>query len=313
MRWPKVSIITVNYNGKHETAGCLELVNKLTYPNFEVIVVDNASSDGSMEYLKEKFPGVIYLENKENVGWGGGLNTGMEYAIKERSKYFFTLNNDTSFEEDLLEDLIMIAESDPQIALVGPKICYYDDPKRVRSFGLNINYRFLSSPGFLQEDKIDTGQPIFHETEEVNLIDDTALLVRVEAIRDVGFYDTQYFMYCEELDLCYKIKKAGYKIVSCPKVVVWHKVSSSSGGEDFNPFVAYYRTRNKILFARKNLPKQFLITLIPYQAAVTLYHLLKAISEQRLDVALAIIQGLVWHLKQQRSKSYKYCSPREKR
>lgn len=155
--FPKVSIIIVNWNGKEDTLKCIESVLQTDYPNYNIIVVDNASTDDSVKYLKEKYPEIIYLENKENLGWTGGNNTGMEYAIKNGADYCFLLNNDIILDKNCLKELIRIAKSNKRIGFVVPKVYYHDNPKKIYSAGLNMIYPLLL-PKKLKKGKMDRGQ-----------------------------------------------------------------------------------------------------------------------------------------------------------
>jgi len=119
------------------------------------------------------------------------------------------------------------------------------------------------------------------------------LLIRKEVIEEVGMFDEDYFMYVEEADWCYRVIRAGYKILFVPKAVAWHKGQTSSGGS-FNSFIAYYKARNRILFTRKNLPRCYLIALIPSLTAFILVHILKS---PKIGVISAMLKGILWHFK----------------
>ena len=290
---PKVSIIVINWNGKEDTAKCLDSLRQLNYPDFDVIVVDNASSDSSVEYLKKEHPDVTYIENDFNSGWTGGNNIGAKHAIAGGAEYILTLNNDVILDKDLLKQLVDIAESDRSIGFVGPKIYYYDKPTIIYSAGLHINYNCLFPFG-VRKGKTDKGQ--FSKIEEVNWIDDIVLLIRRDVIEKIGLYDEDYFMYVEETDLCYRAQKAGFKIIFNPKAIAWHRGAASSGS-GFNPFVAYYKIRNRILFVRKNLPAYWLIGISLHILLFVLFQTIKSLLTGRLEVISAMTRGIAWHVK----------------
>ena len=288
---PKVSIITINWNGKEDTAECLESVKRLDYPNYEIVVVDNASADGSVEFLRERFPEVTYIENKENLGWTGGCNAGIEYAMKNEADYVFILNNDIVVDKDCLKELVKVAESDSKIGFVGPRIYSYGEPEKILSPGVNVYYTLLRRK---KGERKDTGQ--LDKIKEVNWIDDMVLLVKRKVIENVGLYDPSYFMYFEDSDWCYRTKKSGFRILYVPTTKAWHKGSSSSGGH-LNAFTAYYSTRNWILFIRKHFPKYYLILTLPFLFKFIFSWSIEAVYKRKWDVPVAMIKGLLWHFR----------------
>lgn len=288
---PKVSIITINWNGKEDTAECLESLKRLVYPNYDVIVVDNASMDDSVEFLRERFSEVTYIENEENVGWTGGCNAGIEYAMKKGADYIFILNNDIVIDKDCLKELVKVAESDARIGFVGPRIRSYEEHEKILSPGVSRNYRTL---GVKKGEVADRGQ--FKEVKDVNWIDDTVLLVKKSVIEKVGIHDPEYFMYGEDTDWCYRVKKAGFGISYVPLVCVWHKHSASSGG-GYNSFVAYYQARNYLLFMRKHFSKYHLFFVVPFfYFQFIIYQSVRALYKGEWNVPLAMIGGMLWHI-----------------
>ena len=138
---PKVSIIILNWNSLDDTVHCLESLEKITYPNYDIIVVDNGSKGNDAEILREKFKGYIHIiENDKNYGFPEGCNIGMRYALKNSAPdYILLLNNDTTVAPDFLAEMVKIAESDPLIGIAGPKIYFYHEPYKIQSVGLQID------------------------------------------------------------------------------------------------------------------------------------------------------------------------------
>ena len=286
---PKVSIITINWNGKEDTAECLESVKRLDYPNYEIIVVDNASTDGSVEFLRERFPEITYIENEENVGWTGGCNAGIEYAMKGGVEYVFILNNDIVVDKDCLKELVKVAESDPKIGFVGPRIRSYEEPEKIISQGVSLNYKTLR----VKKGEVrDMGQ--FKGVKDVNWVDDTVLLVKKSVIEKVGMHDPVYFMYAEDTDWSYRVTNAGFRILYTPLASVWHKHHASSGG-GYNSFVAYYQARNYLVFMRKHFSKCHLIFVAPFYFRFIFAHSARALYEGEWGVPFAMIRGILWH------------------
>src|ERR1039457_4136566 len=137
---PKVFIIVLNWNGLKDTLECLDSVFKLEYPNFEVIVVDNASTDNSVEVIREKFQQVILIENKENLGFTGGNNTGIRHALQLGTDYFWLLNNDTVLEPDTLSRIVVTADNDSTIGMISPVVHYHEDPLVIQNCGCYIDW-----------------------------------------------------------------------------------------------------------------------------------------------------------------------------
>lgn len=244
---PKVSIIVLNWNGKNHTVECLNSLSKLDYSNYEVILVDNGSSDGSVDFLKSKFPNICLIENKRNLGFAEGNNVGVRHAMKTGADYVLLLNNDAVVDGAFLKELVLIAERDEKVVLVGPKIYNYYEKNIIESAGYSQSIlKSKTFPiGYREEDK---GQ--YDEPKEVDFISGCAMLVKKNVVKDYGVFDSDFFAYCEDQDLCYSVTKRGDKIMYAPKSRIWHKVSASTGGYK-SPISVYLFTRNRIRFVLK--------------------------------------------------------------
>ena len=240
---PKIFIIVLNWNQKNNTLECLDSLQKITYRNYKIIAVDNGSTDGSQETIKNSYPEVIVAENKENLGYAEGNNVGIKYALKHGADYVFILNNDTIADTEALYFLIDEAEKNRNIGIVGPKIYYYEESSRIQSTGgaLNGNFNPLHR-GFKETDK---GQ--FEDVKEVDFVSGSAMLIKREVFEKIGFFDPDFFMYWEETDFCYRARKQGFRVIVVPQAKIWHK-----GGTGVMPLITYYMVRNKLLFLKKN-------------------------------------------------------------
>ena len=242
----KVSIIILNWNGLKDTIECLESLKKITYPNYEVIIVDNGSEGNDADVLKEKYKGYIRLiRNKENLGFMGGNNIGIKEAIKEGADYVLLLNNDTIVEPDFLDELVKVASQDEKIAIVGSVIADYYTKKILFTNGkIDKKLKLKSQTDYLKSNKI------YWETEAVQ---GSSMMMRVESILKHNlFLDKNLFLYCEEIDICIRTKKAGLKIAVAGKSIVYHKEGRSYGG-GIKPFPIYYVLRNRIILSKKLL------------------------------------------------------------
>jgi GT2 family glycosyltransferase len=236
---PKITIITVNYNGLIHTEAFLNSLRKITYKNIEIIVVDNASPQG-VGNLQSNFPEIKLILSHENLGFAGGNNLG----IKEGAgKYFFLLNNDTEVDPDFIEPLVDLMESNPQIGIGSSKLVYYSQPDTLQfagSTGINpyTGRGFAIGHGEKDDAKFD-------KSYKTLLAHGAAMMISRAAIEKVGMMAELFFLYYEETDFCERIKRAGFEIWYCGKSKVYHKESMSVGKE--SPMKVYYLTRNRIV------------------------------------------------------------------
>lgn len=247
---PKVSIIILNWNGLEDTTECLESLKKITYPNYEVILVDNGSEGDDVRILSEKFGDYIHvIENDRNYGFAEGNNIGMRYALADLNPdYILLLNNDTVVDPDFLTELVKAAEGDATIGILGPKIYSYNEPSKISFVGTKIDWWNV---GTWPTNEIDVGQ--FDELREVDAVIGSALLIKRATLEEIGLLYAGYFAYFEETEWCVKCKKAGYKIVYVPRAILWHKLQSTAA--KIEGFYLYYMTRNRFVFMKRNSGK----------------------------------------------------------
>lgn len=246
MNHPKVSIIILNWNGLKDTIECLESLKKITYPNYEVIVVDNGSEGDDTDVLEEEYKDYIkIIRNKENLGFTGGNNVGIRQAIEDKSEYVLLLNNDTIVEPNFLDELVKTASQDKKIAIVGSVIANYYTKKTVftnskidRKLKAEIKLDYLNST----DD--------WWETERIH---GASMMIKIVPLLKYSlFLNEDLFLYCDEIDLGIRAKRQGFKIAIAGKSKVYHKEGYFSG-RILNPTHVYYTTRNRILLAKKLL------------------------------------------------------------
>lgn len=256
----KIAIIILNWNSENYIFDCIESVQKLEIGNWkiDVVIVDNKSTNQSDELIETRYKDVKLLRNKENLGFTGGNNVGIEHAMENGADYVMLLNSDTIVDKDLLIELIETAESDKQIGIVGPKIFFAsgheyktdyqakDKGKVIWYAGGKIDWKnvILSHRGV---DEVDQGQ--YDQRQETDFVTGCCVLVKKQVIEKIGMLDNKYFLYLEDADFCQRAKLAGYKIIYSPKGNVWHlNAGSSSVGGGLQD---YYITRNRLLFGMK--------------------------------------------------------------
>ena len=245
-QYPLISIITLNYNQVELTCQLLDSLRDITYPNVEIIVVDNASAINPKDTIQEYFPEVKLICNEKNLGFAGGNNVGIKTA---KGKYILMLNNDTEVAPDFLEPLVATMEQNPKIGVCSPKIQFYYTKNRLQYAGSTaVNpYRVASyAIGYQQPDQ---GQ-FDHQGGRTHLAHGAAMLVASSAIELAGLMEESFFLYYEELDWCEQIKRAGFEIHFVPQSLVLHKESMTVGKQ--SALQLYYKTRNRVLFARRN-------------------------------------------------------------
>lgn len=266
----KISIIIVNWNGKEDTLECLASISSIKYADYEVVLVDNGSHDDSVRAIKNNFPRAIVIETKENLGFAGANNIGIAKAIERDSAYVFLLNNDTTVEPDILQTLYDTSQSLKDKALIGCKILYYSYSDLIWFAGGrwdNINLRFEH----VRIGKMDNKKSSY--TVGTDYVCGCALFSSVKLIQDVGIFDERFFLTFEDTDLCYRARKKGYQLCVVQNAKVFHKVSTSFGGENSDLF-NYYMTRNFLLWAEKHLDKKKLFAVYKRELLELLKYLL---------------------------------------
>ena len=251
---PLVYIIVLSWNGKDDTLECLKSLQKVTYLNFKILVVDNASSDGTVRAIEENFPEVETLVNQTNLRFAGGNNVGIRYALEQGAEYILLLNNDTVVDPEFLSHMVRTAQSEFSVGMVGAKIYYHSDRHRLWYAGGKIEWwkGWVSHVGIRE---VDAGQ--YDTAREVDYITGCCLLAKRDVIEKVGMLDESYYIYGEDADWCVRALRAGYKLFYVPSSVVWHKLSVSSGGH-----LSWFKNWNKLksqlrLMARYAKPYQW--------------------------------------------------------
>jgi len=246
---PKVAVIILNWNGKEDTIECLESVDKIDYLNYEIVVVDNGSVDDSVASIKALFPDVIVIETGHNLGYAGGNNVGIRYALDNNAEYILLLNNDTVVDVNLIYAFIEARTTIASPAIMGGKIYYQAQPDTLWYAGA------CWIPSKLDFEHIGLGQkdaPNFDQLSKTDYATGCLMFVPADIFHQVGLLDEDFFLTYEETDWCYRARKFGYECYFIPTAKVWHKVSVSFGGPE-SPIFEYFMARNRLLWASKHL------------------------------------------------------------
>ena len=246
---PRIQVLVLNWNGREDTLQCLHSLTPLLSDSTRVLVVDNGSTDGSVNAIRQAFPTVEYIETGQNLGYAGGNNVGIRHALERGVDYVLVLNNDTIVNPAFLAPLVERAQADPKTAVLGSYIYYLDRPETLNFAGARWNDERagIEWPG--QDEPADTVPQTVSETAYVC---GAAMLIRASALREIGLFDERFFLVYEEADWCFRARRAGYRCLMVPQSRIFHKVGAAFGSEQ-SPLRAYFSTRNELLWGRLNL------------------------------------------------------------
>lgn len=290
MQEPLVSIITVNFDTPQVTAEMLRSLLGVEYPNYEVIVVDNASPKNSSIYLKQEFPFITHVSSPENLGFAGGNNVGLHFA---KGEYLFFVNNDTELTPNLIGELVNYLQKNPKCGMVCPKIKYHFMPDTIQyagAIGLHPLTSRSSDIGYLQKD-----DGTFDDTRITDLPNGAAMMIPSPALQKVGKMSEIFFLYYEELDWAARFKKQGYEVHYDGKAEIYHKESVSTGKN--SAFKTYYLYRNRFLYIRRNYTGfRWLIASTFFVLISSLLHIIKHLLKKEKSHAKSIWNALIWNL-----------------
>ena len=267
---PLVSVVILNWNGKHFLKNCLSSVLNSDYPNFEIIFVDNASIDGSVEYVLKNFgfdKRLKVIKNNKNLGYTGGNNVGIKYA---KGKYVVLLNNDTKVEPSWLRELVKVMELNPDVGIAQSKLLLLNNPRLIDCAGGFIDpFGYGYERGHLEKDK---GQ--YDKVDNIFYSKGASIIIRREILKKVGLFDEDFFMYFDEADLCWRVWLAGYRVVLCPTSIVYHMSEGVTGSLEGKIRRFYYITRNSLTSMIKNYSFKSLIKYLPIRIFLDLFRLI---------------------------------------
>jgi len=252
-KFPLASIIIPNWNGKHFLKDCLSSLLKQDYPKLEIILVDNNSSDGSVEYVRENFPSVRIVKNDKNLGVAGGINSGIRIA---KGEYLIALNNDMTFRKDCVSELVKAAESDKKIGIVGGMWLQANKPKVIQNITGASSPKVLPEISFSKLTRVMGNFTEQHPEEdrgqytELIEVDGTVGLIKREVIEKIGLYDEKFFFTYEDTDFSYRAKEAGYRVVINPNAKIWHVWGGSMNLATV--FYTYHSYSGKLRFGLKH-------------------------------------------------------------
>ncbi len=290
--YPLVSIVTLNFNGIKFLPDLFTSLRQVTYPNLEIIMVDNFSDDESVRYVARHFPEVKVVRNPENYMYARGNNVGLKVA---RGKYVCLLNNDTEVEPGFIEPVVAAFEGNPNIAAVQPKILGLQQRDQLEYAGACggfidwLGYPFLRGRIFFTTEK-DEGQ--YDDPMGLFWASGACLFLRKSALDAVGGLDEDFVIHMEEIDLCWRLRLAGWEVVSIPQSRVWHFVGGTL--DQANPRKTYWNFRNNIFLLIKNLSKRRLLVRLPLRILMDSTAFLSEFVKGHWRNAGAILRAYYW-------------------
>jgi GT2 family glycosyltransferase len=243
---PHVVTVILNTNRRDDTLACLDTLHQGDYPRHTILVLDNASTDGSNQAIRARFPAVEIISLTDNRGYAGNNNVGIEAALARGADWVFVLNEDTLLAPDCISQLVQHGESDPKIGIVGPLVYHADETTVIQSAGGWMDDKWRA--GHIGENEADTGK--FAAPHDVRWVSGCAIMVRRSVIDQIGMLDARFFYYWEETEWCVRAGKAGWRVVNVPAARLWHKGVK----RDYRPgpSVSYYATRNRFMMLAKH-------------------------------------------------------------
>lgn len=261
---PAVAIVVLTWENYEETADCLDSLRSVDYENYRVVVVDNGSEDGSLERLRQEYGWCEFVVNDENLGFARGNNVGISYALDTGADYVLLLNDDTIVQPDFLTPLVDTMERYDKVAAVGG-VNLLPDSGKVHNAGY-VFHPWLAAKSELHR------EPVSDEPYPVDFVQSCLILLNPAFLEEIGLLNEQYFIGMDDVDLAWKARSKGWKVLVTPDSRIYHRVGETGSS---SPFSVYHKTRNKLQFAEENLsfPRR-----LPLYLSLLAYRFLQSIS-----------------------------------
>lgn len=295
----KISVITVNFNQSYITEQLLASITATnTYPNIEIIVVDNGSKVNSVTEWIPKYPQVTFIRSELNLGFAGGNNLGIKYATGD---YLFFVNNDTEFTAGLIQMLVDVLLANPQVGMVSPKIRYFDQPDILQYAGFTPMNYYTCRNYCIGQFEPDKGQ-YDDKPGPTGYAHGAAMMLKREAMNKAGLMAENFFLYYEEMDWCDHIKRAGYEIWFVPQALIYHKESVSVGKA--SGLKEYFMNRNRILFIRRNapvIPRMFFY--VYFAVVVTPRNMITYFKKHQTGFSTLLLKAIWWNVTEEKDST----------
>ena len=268
---PMVSVVIPNWNGRHFLEECLESLKNQTFKNFETILVDNGSADGSVEFVEQRYPFIRIIRNERNLGFTGGNNEGIRLA---RGKYIVLLNNDTTAEPAWLEELTKAIGSDRQVGMWASKVYSYYERDRIEAVGELLYWDGLNrARGQYEKDR---GQ--YEKIEEILFPPGCGCMYFKKVLDEIGLFDEDFFAYGDDAEIGIRARMAGWRCLYVPRAIIYHKNSGTAG--QYSPVKAFYVERNRFWVTLKYFPAPLLVLSVFFTAYRFLFQAYGALAHK---------------------------------
>jgi GT2 family glycosyltransferase len=286
-RLPRIAAVVVNYNGKDITLQALASLRGMTYGAFDLVHLDNASTDGSSEAVAAAFPDVRQMRVEVNRGSSSGYAAGFRWAFENGYDYVLLLNNDIEVEPDMLTRMVEVAESDPRIGCVGPKCYFWGERQRLWSTGGILRFResITRERGY---GEIDRGQ--YDQDADVDYINGCAILIRREAAEAAGMWDSIFFICVDDADFCTRLRRQGFRCVYAHRAVLYHMVAYSTGG--YTPGRNFELGRSSAIYVRRYARPWQWLSFFGFSAAAFAVAWLRELRRGNQKAAVAKVRGI---------------------
>ena len=271
----RVDVVVLNWNGWQDTLTCLNSLQGLDYPSFQLLLVDNGSTDGSIEHIRAAMPSVELLPTGVNLGFGGGCNVGIRHALAGGADYVWLINSDATVEAGALSALVREAQAHPEVGAVGSVLYEVDEPERVQLWGGGTVNLWLGR----SQHRMAAGA--------LDFISGASILLRRSALEEVGLFDQRtFFMYWEDTDLGFRLRKAGWQLAVANDSRVCHKQSASLGKR--SPLLDEYFVRSGVRFFKRYAPVPWLTNAFSLSM-----RLVKRVLSGDITRAKAVLRGFL--------------------
>lgn len=306
-----VVIFTLNYNQSKMTLECVDSILNSNYTNYNLIVVDNGSTNEEYQYLLDNINSKVSVERiNENCGYVGGINRGLHKAASLNPDYFLIMNNDTIIDPEAIKYLVEAGERYDKNAIISGKVYHYDRPDVFQYVGGIFKDKRYLMMNNIHKDELDEGQ--CEVEKEMDMLDDIFWLLPNKIVKNVGKYSKHFFLYAEQADYARRVSDSGYILIYTPKAKIWHKGSITTGdGNRFAPHVNYWRKKGSIIYRAKHLEKK---TFWIYSVKLLIKLMFKSVgymlfgknelSKANLAALRGVISGIKWNFNKVEDKGY---------
>lgn len=269
---PQLFIILLNYNGWKDTVECVRSIRASCKKKYTIVVVDNKSTNNSVEILQREIGDeIVLLKAQSNKGFSAGNNIGIKYALSNGAEYVLLLNNDTIVKNDFFDDLLEFAQNNSQLGCISSRIYYYENKDKIWYDGGDFNYH----TGRAIHYRFNEISSDIHGVNEAGFVSGCFMLIPIPVIQQIGFMDERYFLYVEDTEYSLRIKKAGYKLYWNAEHCIYHKVNSST--KKLSNTIQYYEIRNRLLLCDTYLTKMQLFEMKIYNIIFYTYKIMRGV------------------------------------